>query len=136
MKSYSNLLETVDSTLYQSVVERYFSTLNQAAFEETAALFAEAGALYPPFDQPVIGPIAIANYLDAEAQGMQVEPLQTRFSRSVDQLIQAEVTGRVQTALFSVNVAWTFVLNSEAQIEFVRVNLLASLQELLHLRPE
>lgn len=103
---------------------------------ETAALFTESGTLLPPFAQPVVGRTAIANYLETEAQGMQIDPLQVCFSRSTDQQVQAEITVKLHTPLFKVNVAWTFLLNSEAQIETVRVKLLASLQELFHLRSE
>lgn len=141
MQSYLEFTEVIDTVDYQTVdyqtvVERYFATLNQAAFAETASLFTESGILFPPFDQPVVGPAAILKYLQAEAQGMQVEPIQFQFTHLTDDQIQADVTGQVQTVLFKVNVAWNFGLNSQAQIEFVRVNLLASLQELLHLRSE
>ncbi|MGP1375862.1 MAG: ketosteroid isomerase family protein [Almyronema sp.] len=113
---------------------QYFQTLNQGEFAATAALFAPAGQLQPPFEEPIVGATAIAAYLAKEATNLQLEPLQGDLSPLADGQVQAEIKGKVRTPLFKVNVGWVFILNSQAEIEYVRVRLLASMQELLKLR--
>lgn len=118
----------------QATVETYFETFNAGQFQATAALFAPQGILVPPFETPVVGPAAIATYLAQEAEGMQIEPLQFRTEALPNGQIAIEVIGQVQALVFQVKVAWNFCLNAQGQIEAVRVNLLASLEQLLHLR--
>lgn len=120
--------------LSQPVITQYFQTLNAGDFEATARLFAEEGALYAPFESAVVGPEAIAAYLKKEAKGIKAlphagvaEPIETGD-------LEIKVTGKVQTSLFTVNVAWYFVLDAQAKILAVRVKLLAALEELLHLK--
>jgi hypothetical protein len=113
---------------------KYFETINSGDFEATAALFAENGELYPPFEASIAGREAIALYLKAEAKGMRLEPHQSNVSLSEDNLIKVNVSGKVFTSLFSVNVAWQFLLNSSSQIIAAKINLLASAQELLQLK--
>ncbi len=114
---------------------RYFQTMNAAEYEATAALFAETGAMDPPFEEPIIGTEAIAAYLKAEAKGMTLFPREGVIEMNGEgRQAEIQVTGKVQTPLFGVNVAWFFVLNSEKEITYVRIKLLASPQELLDLR--
>ncbi|MEG4283168.1 nuclear transport factor 2 family protein [Microcoleus sp. A006_D1] len=116
-------------------VLRYFETLNAGDFEATANLFAEDGVLHAPFEEPIIGKSSIATYLKTEARGMQLEPQQGISQILEDDQIEVQVSGRVQTSAFGVNVGWLFLLNSQQQILAVTVKLLASPQELLNLRP-
>jgi hypothetical protein len=128
--------EVFQFSVEKAVIERYFSTLNQAQFQEAATLFDENGMLFPPFDEPVSGQKAIASYLLKEADGIQIMPQQFIFEPTTDGKLQVRVRGRVKMIVFEVNVGWIFLLNSQIKIEQVRVNLLASLEELLHLRSQ
>ncbi|MEG3845757.1 nuclear transport factor 2 family protein [Microcoleus sp. herbarium19] len=116
-------------------VLRYFETLNGGDFAATANLFAEDGVLNAPFEEPIIGKSSIGTYLKTEARGMQLEPQQGISQVLEDGLVEVQVSGRVQTVAFGINVGWLFVLNSHQKILSVTVKLLASPQELLHLRP-
>ncbi len=118
----------------EPVVLRYFQTMNAGDYQETAALFAGMGAMHPPFEQPIEGQEAIATYLEAEAKGMQLLPRQGIAEPLEDGQTQFQVTGKVQTPLFGVNVAWIFILNSQQEILYAKIKLLASPQELLGLR--
>ncbi|WP_416670890.1 ketosteroid isomerase family protein [Egbenema bharatensis] len=118
------------------VIERYFSMLNQGQFQDTAALFAADGVLFPPFDEPVVGQAAIVAYLNQEAEGMHITPKRFAFEVLPDRQIQVQVGGQVRLLVFEVSVSWVFVVNAQGKIEQVRVNLLASLEELLHLRSQ
>jgi hypothetical protein len=117
-------------------VLRYFETLNAGDFEATANLFAEDGVLHAPFEEPIIGSSSIATYLKTEARGMQLEPQQGVSQILEDGNVEVQVSGRVQTSAFGINVAWLFLLNSDQKILSVTVKLLASPQELLNLRPQ
>ena len=122
-------------------IQRYFGTLNQGAFEQTAALFAQDGQMVPPFEQPIEGREAIARYLDAEARNMSLTPLECEpIAPSTDPSDEVPndddvqyflVRGKVKTPLLGVNVAWQFDLNATNEIVKVRIKLLASLQELI-----
>ncbi len=119
----------------EAVILQYFETLNSGEFQATAALFAEDGVMHPPFESGIAGPEAIAQYLDKEAQGIQLEPREGLVEILETGETQVHVSGKVQTALFGVNVSWLFVLaTSPVQISSVRVKLLASPQELLNLK--
>lgn len=115
---------------------RYFETLNAGDFEATANLFALDGVLHAPFEEPIIGSSSIATYLKTEARGMQLEPQQGVSQILDDGNVEVQVSGRVQTSAFGINVAWLFLLNSEQKILSVTVKLLASPQELLNLRSQ
>jgi hypothetical protein len=117
-------------------VLRYFETLNAGDFEATANLFADEGVLHAPFEEPIIGSSSIATYLKTEARGMQLEPQQGVSQILEDGNVEVQVSGRVQTSAFGINVAWLFLLNSDQKILSVTVKLLASPQELLNLRPQ
>jgi len=114
---------------------QYFETLNAGDFEATANLFADDGVLHAPFEDPIIGSLLIATYLKKEARGMQLEPEQGVSQILEDGNVEVQVSGRVQTSAFGINVAWLFLLNSDQKLLSVTVKLLASPQELLNLRP-
>lgn len=118
----------------ESVILKYFETFNRGEFEATAALFASDGAMRPPFESPVVGLDAIAVYLIQEADGMQLYPREGINEILEDGYVQYQVTGKVQTPFFGVNVSWIFVLNSDREIFSATIKLLASPQELLNLR--
>lgn len=113
---------------------QYFEALNAADFAATAALFASQGELNPPFENPIIGPDAIASYLEAEAQGLVLNPKTGETLSREDGGIEAQIIGKASTRLFTVNVAWQFILNPQKEITYARIKLLASPQELLSLR--
>ena len=115
---------------------QYFETLNAGDFEATANLFADDGVLHAPFEDPIIGSLLIATYLKKEARGMQLEPEQGVSQILEDGHVKVQVSGRVQTPAFGVNVGWLFLLNSDQKILSVTVKLLASPQELLNLRSQ
>lgn len=117
-------------------IARYFETLNASEFTATSELFALNGQLKPPFEEPIAGSTAIAQYLEAEASGMKLFPRQGKSEIDEEGNTEFEIIGLVETSFFTVNVAWQFVLNPEAEILFVRVKLLASLQELVKMRSE
>jgi len=126
--------ESIQTGSLHPVIEQYFQTLNAGEFPATAELFAEHGVLHPPFASEIIGPEAIATYLQAEAKELHLVP-----RRSRDRLLETgdtefDIRGRVQTPLLSVNVAWRFILNPEQQLLMAEVKLLATLAELLPLR--
>jgi hypothetical protein len=117
-------------------VLRYFETLNAGDFEATANLFAEDGVLHAPFEEPIIGSSSIATYLKTEARGMQLDPQQGVSQILEDGNVEVQVSGRVQTSAFGINVAWLFLLNPGQKLLSVTVKLLASPQELLNLRSQ
>lgn len=117
-------------------IAAYFDSFNQANFEAVAALFAAEGQLLPPFEAAITGRQAIETYLTREAKGMQALPQQATQQILSSEETKIEVLGQVQTSLFSVNVGWSFVLNSESDIMTAKIKLLASLRDLLHLKPE
>ena len=123
-------------TLFQRelVVERYFQTFNESNFEATAKLFAKEGELAAPFEEPIRGREHIEAYLEREAQGMKAFPKEMCVEPLERDRRQVVVKGEVQASVFNVNAAWIFTLNSQDEIEFVRVKLLASLQDLVSLR--
>ncbi len=116
------------------VILRYFETLNAGEFRATSELFAIDGVLYPPFETEVIGREAIAAYLEKEAKGIFLLPKQANFQTLENGCTEYRVIGQVQTALFSVNVSWQFILSPWKELFVAKIKLLASLQELLKLR--
>ena len=118
-----------------AVVTRYFALFNLGEFEQVADLFAAEGSLYPFFESPVVGKVAIANYLSEEADGMKAKLSNSEAFTLEDGSHEINVRGKVTTLVFTVNVAWRFTLTPQNQIQSVRVDLLASLEELLKFRP-
>ncbi len=122
--------------LTKPAAEQYFENFNVGDFEATANLFAENGVLHAPFEDPIIGKSSIASYLKTEARGMYLEPQQSVSKILEDGTVEIQVSGRVQTPAFGINVGWFFMLNFQQEILSVTVKLLASPQELLNLRPK
>ncbi|EKQ70985.1 NTF2 domain protein [Leptolyngbyaceae cyanobacterium JSC-12] len=130
-------LETEQSAiagLKEPVVSEYFQTLNAGNFTATSQLFAVDGALQPPFEEVVIGPEAIAAYLEQEARGIELQPQQAESTLLNNGCTEVEVVGKVHTPWFSVNVCWMFILSPTKEIFLVKVELLAGLQDLLQMR--
>ncbi|MFH7024146.1 MAG: orange carotenoid protein N-terminal domain-containing protein [Heteroscytonema crispum UTEX LB 1556] len=121
----------------EPAVLSYLEALNKDDFETAIALFAEDGALQPPFQKPIVGHEAIARYMRAEAQGLNIMPQEGISETLPDGSKQFKITGIVQTPWFGVNVgmnvSWRFLLNPEGKIYFVAIDMLASPQELLNL---
>ncbi|HEY9823237.1 MAG TPA: ketosteroid isomerase family protein [Candidatus Sericytochromatia bacterium] len=118
----------------ESVVLRYFETMNAGDYDATASLFADTGVMQPPFEEPIEGRDAIATYLKAEAKGMKLSPRKGMAETLEDDQTQIQVSGKVQTPVFGVNVSWIFILSPEQEILFTKIKLLASPQELLSIR--
>jgi len=118
----------------EPVILRYFESLNAGEFDETASLFASDGVIQPPFESGIVGQDAIAAYLKQEAQGIKAEPSQGIAENLDNNQIEFQVRGKAQTTWCGVNVMWLFILNQQRQIQFTKIKLLASPQELLNLR--
>jgi hypothetical protein len=118
----------------EPVILRYFETLNEGAFQATGQLFAVDGEMQPPFEQAVVGTDAIASYLQAEAKGFSLQPREGTVKLLDSGYTEIEVAGKVQTPLFSVNVSWLFLVDSEEKLLLAKIKLLASPQDLLSLR--
>ena len=120
---------------HADVVHRYFTLFNLGEYHQVARLFTPRGTLYPPFDSPVVGADSIENYLIKEAEGMEVFLLSAETHRLDDSHLQVDVRGKVSALVFQVNVAWRFILTEAGKIQSVRVDLMATLEELLKFRP-
>ncbi|MGA7933838.1 MAG: nuclear transport factor 2 family protein [Kovacikia sp.] len=118
----------------QPVILSYFQTLNAGEFGATSELFAVEGILQPPFEEAVEGRDAIAAYLQAEAKGLILQPDQGTSRPLENGCIEFQIAGKVQTAFFLVNICWDLLLSPQEEISLAKINLLASLQELLNLR--
>ena len=122
------------------VTEEYFRSFNENQFEQTAALFSEAGELVPPFESPIVGEQAILAYLEKEAGNITAFPERWEMKDQVGDRSHIVVTGKVNAIVFKVNVAWFFILtanggtSAHSRIERVRIKLLASPAELLGMR--
>ena len=132
--SHTDCTLTIEG-IEEPVINNYFTTINKQQFEQTAALFAATGELLPPFTKAIKGRKEIASYLSQEAIGMTLLPQQGIYKPTEEHdLTQIQLTGKVKTALFSVNVSWFFSLNPQQQITTAKIKLLASPQDLLELR--
>ncbi|NEP16352.1 MAG: nuclear transport factor 2 family protein [Leptolyngbya sp. SIO4C1] len=118
-----------------ATVDRYFESFNQNDFVQTATLFAPTGRLHAPFESPIEGRAAVLDYLRQEASNMRAFPAEHCSETLADGQTEVTVRGQVQTAAFRVNVEWRFVLTAAAAIAAVHVKLLASMKDLLSLRP-
>jgi len=126
----------------RATISAYFATLNANQFSATAQLFVVDGQLLPPFESAIVGREAILAYLSAEANGLQAYPqtLKTEVLSAHEtglQVIGLQVIGQVQTALFTINVSWQFVVTpaaEAAEIVSLKIKLLAPLKDLLHLK--
>lgn len=143
-----NFARTEGSVVPQVVLEgvndpailNYFEAMNQDKFDVAIALFDPNGALQPPFQEPIVGRDAIRVYMREEAQGLNMMPEKGISQTLPDGSKQVKITGKVQTPWFGVNVGmnigWRFALNPTGDIFFVAIDMLASPQELVNLRPE
>lgn len=118
----------------EPIISTYFKTLNAGDFQATSQLFTSEGVLHPPFEDTIVGPEAIAAYLEKEAKGFLLQPRQGIERPGEDGTTEIEVIGTVQTPWFSVNVRWLFALSAEKRLLRVKVKLLAAMQDLLNLR--
>lgn len=130
----SSMISPAPELSQESAVQQYFDSFNRGCFQETAALFAEDGQLRPPFEEPIVGRSAIRDYLTREASSMKATPQEISTELTADKRT-VTVKGAVTAAVFQVNAAWIFVLDPQGTIASVRVKLLASLQDLVSLRP-
>lgn len=120
-----------------STILSYIENMNAFDFEAAVALFAQDGALQPPFDKPIVGQ-NILNYMREDCYGLKLMPEQGVSEPAEGEFNQIKVTGKVQTHWFGgsvvINVAWRFLLNPEGKIFFVAIDVLASSEELMNLR--
>lgn len=127
---------TIEGVTHPSVLS-YINNMNANDFESAVQLFAVDGALQPPFQKPIIGREAILAYMREECQGLKMMPQQGVVESLEDGYTPIKVTGKVQTPWFGssvgMNIAWRFLLDSEGNIFFVAIDLLASPKELLNL---
>lgn len=115
------------------VIGRYFEGFNSENYDSVASLFDSEGILRPPFEEGILGPEAIKNYLADEAKGMRATPLEAEVVVQENGQRRVTVKGRVKALVFVVNVQWTFVLSQSDTILDAHIKLLASLQELMHI---
>ena len=115
----------------EATIFRYFQTMNAGEFHRTGALFAEDGVMYPPFEESIVGTEEITNYLHKEAQGIKAYPRQGIIGKTESGDSRFQVTGKVETPLFGVNVLWVFILNKQREIVSAQIKLLALPKELL-----
>ena len=118
------------------IVLRYFTLFNLGEYQQVADLFATDGSLYPPFESPVVGRGKIAQYLIKEAEGMSVSLLDAEIEPGEGDCFQVNVRGSVTALVFQVKVVWRFILTADGKIDSVRVDLVATLEELLKIRPQ
>ncbi len=115
----------------------YMNLLNANDFDELIKLFADDGALQPPFQKPIVGKDRVLRFFKEECQNLKLMPERGVAEPAEDGFTQIKVTGKVQTPWFGagvgMNMAWRFLLNAENKIFFVAIDLLASPKELLNL---
>ncbi len=126
-------IESVTNT----TVLNYINLLNANDFEELIKLFATDGALQPPFKKPIVGKDAVLKFFKEECPNLKLAPERGVEEPVEDGYTQIKVTGKVQTPWFGagvgMNMSWRFLIDSENQIFFVAIDLLASPKELLRL---
>lgn len=127
---------TIDGVTEPTVL-KYIEAMNTDNIDAAVALFADQGALQPPFQKPIIGREAIAAYLRDEGQGLTMKPKQGISETIEDGYTQHKITGTVETPWFGgnvgMNIAWRFLIDPQGKIFFVAIDLLASPKELLNL---
>ncbi|ACK74129.1 Orange carotenoid protein (plasmid) [Gloeothece citriformis PCC 7424] len=115
----------------------YMENMNAFDFEATVALFAEDGALQPPYEKPIVGRENILAYMRDDCYELRLIPERGVSEPTKEGFTPIKVTGKVETPWFgpsvSINLAWRFLLNSEGKIFFVAIDLLTSAQELSNL---
>ncbi|NJL84423.1 MAG: nuclear transport factor 2 family protein [Chloroflexaceae bacterium] len=128
----SNLPDLADSKILLRI-ESYFEAFNRGDFASVAGLFAATGCLQPPFEPPVERD-RLASFLQEQGLEMILEPTEALLTEASEHPGEVMVTGSVRTPWFRVNAAWYFRLNGEAEIDYLRVKLLAAPADLLQLR--
>lgn len=131
----SSTVQELPQLQTEPVIQAYFTTFNQGDFAATTSLFAAEAEMHAPFEAPLVGQSAIQAYLEQEASSMEANPEEVTCVALPDGLRQVCVKGTAKALVFNVNVRWTFLLNHQDEIEQVEIKLLASLQELVTLRP-
>lgn len=120
-----------------STVLSYIENMNAFDFEAAVALFAEDGALQPPFEKTIVSQGSILAYMREECYGLKLIPERGISAPAAGGFTQIKVTGKVQTPWVGdsvgINLAWRFLLNPQGKIFFVAIDMLASPQELLNL---
>lgn len=136
-KEMSQRTKVTIQGLDNPTVSSYMNNLNANDFDELIKLFAEDGALQPPFQRPIVGKDAIMQFFREECQNLNLIPERGVAEPADDGYTQVKVTGKVQTPWFGaavgMNMAWRFLLNPKGKIFFVAIDLLASPKELLNL---
>jgi hypothetical protein len=120
--------------IQEPIIYNYFSSLNDGDFDGVSDLFAIDGYLHPPFDREIVGKDAICKYLQLEAKGVEAFPESGKIVVRPNSSIGYQITGRVKMSIFEINVGWSIELNERREIAAVKVELLASLQELLPMK--
>ncbi|MGG6265823.1 orange carotenoid-binding protein [Leptolyngbya sp. AN03gr2] len=120
-----------------ATVLKYMDNMNANDFDTLIELFAQDGALQPPFQRPIVGRDAVMRFFREECQNLKLMPERGVAEPTEDGYTQIKVTGKVQTPWFGaavgMNMAWRFLLNPQGKIFFVAIDLLASPKELLNL---
>jgi|SRR6478672_9540959 len=115
----------------------YMDNMNAFDFQAAVALFAEDGALQPPFEKPIVGAENILAYMHEQCYGLKLTPQQGISEAAAGEFTQIKVTGKVQSPWFGdgvgINLAWRFLLNPQGKIFLVAIDVLASPKELLNL---
>ncbi len=128
MTQQTTLITDAPEVLLQTL-GTYFDAVNAQRPSAAASLFCEEGVLVAPLGVQVRGRVAIATYLADKCEGMALHPEQISLVDSSTIVI----LGRVKCPAFTVHVEWKFHM-AEAEIAVLQVRLLASLQQLTHLR--
>jgi Nuclear transport factor 2 (NTF2) domain len=121
--------------IIEPVIYEYYLRLNSGDFKGVSKLFSKNGLLHPPFERELCGREAIAQYLQAEAKGLEAFPKLGTVINKSDRSNLYKIQGYVKTSFFTVNVCWLIELDDNQEIVSVEVQLLAQLQDLLALKP-
>lgn len=135
MTTNTQRLHTLSHDLSTSAVERYFLTMNEGRFRQTAHLFALNGILAPPFLPQIKGQRAIADYMEKTAGGISMTVFSKTSQRFRRARLQVDVQGRVKTRCFETDAAWTFLLNPDSSIALLQIKLRVPLKKLNQLYP-
>ena len=122
------LITAKRDALLQSLVS-YFDAVNDQRTSVAASLFCKEGVLVAPLGVQVRGQAEIATYLADKCAGMLLFPEQVSLIDSSTIV----ALGHVKCPAFTVQVEWKFHM-VRTEIAVLQVRLLASLQQLAHLR--
>ncbi len=114
----------------------YMNNMNANDFDALIELFANDGALQPPFQKPIVGRNAVLRFFREDCQNLKLMPERGVAEPADEGYTQIKVTGKVQTPWFGagvgMNMAWRFLIGPDGKIFFVAIDLLASPKELLN----